>query len=233
MILSDRQILTEIEKGTIKVEPFRRECLGTNSYDVHLGPLLAVYKDAVLDSKKHNKIETWWPVIQLAGKDNLRQQAAMWQAMLMSAGLSPSRQILIHGFIASGGQKMSKSLGNVINPFDLVRKYGTDAVRYFLLRHVNPFEDSDVTLERFKELYNGNLANGLGNLVSRVMKMATANNIKFDPNFVSSSGISENDAFVVAYNQAMENYNFSAAMDAIWGMVSWADRSILKLPRSM
>lgn len=59
MILSDRQILTEIEKGTIKVEPFRRECLGTNSYDVHLGPLLAVYKDAVLDSKKHNKIETF------------------------------------------------------------------------------------------------------------------------------------------------------------------------------
>ena len=91
----------------------------------------------------------------------------------MSAGLPNSKQIIIRGFINSGGQKMSKSLGNVIDPQTLVNEYGTDAVRYFLAREVNPFEDSDVTLERIKESYNANLANGLGNLVSRVMKMAT------------------------------------------------------------
>src|SRR3989344_7932953 len=68
--------------------------------------------------------------IQVAGKDNLRQQAAIWQAMLMSAGLPNSKQIFIHGFINSGGQRMSKTLGNVVDPFELVKKYGTDAVRY-------------------------------------------------------------------------------------------------------
>jgi methionyl-tRNA synthetase len=66
---------------------------------------------------------------------------------------------------------MSKSLGNVISPSDLINEYGTEAVRYFLLRHLHPFEDSDFTLERFKEMYNANLANGLGNLVARIMKL--------------------------------------------------------------
>jgi len=88
------------------------------------------------------KYKKWWPVIQFAGKDNLRQQSAMWQAMLMSAGEKPSKQIIIHGFITSDGKKMSKSIGNVVNPFKLVDEYkefgeyGTDAVRYYLARHV-------------------------------------------------------------------------------------------------
>lgn len=118
------------------------------------------------------KYEKWWPVIQFAGKDNLRQQSAMWQAMLMSAGIEPSKQIVIHGFITSGGQKMSKSLGNVVDPFTLVDDYGTDAVRYYLARHTHPFEDSDFTTERFREVYNAHLANGIGNQVARVMKLA-------------------------------------------------------------
>lgn len=118
------------------------------------------------------RFKKWWPAIQFAGKDNLRQQTAMWQAMLLSAGLPLSRQIFIHGFITSGGQKMSKTLGNVISPAELVDKYGVDAVRYILLRHVSPFEDSDLTLEAIHEHYTAHLVNGLGNLVARVMKLA-------------------------------------------------------------
>ncbi len=110
--------------------------------------------------------------MQMAGKDQVRFQSVMWQAMLKSADLAPTHHVLYHGFITSGGQKMSKSLGNVISPFDLVTKYGTDATRYLLLRHVHPFEDTDITWERLDEWYNANLANGIGNLVSRVMKMA-------------------------------------------------------------
>jgi methionyl-tRNA synthetase len=110
--------------------------------------------------------------IQFAGKDNLRQQSAMWQAMLLSAGLPPSRQIVIHGFITSGGEKMSKSRGNVIDPFEVVEKYGTDALRYWLLREMPTFEDGDFTWERFKLFYNAHLANGIGNLASRVLTMA-------------------------------------------------------------
>ena len=74
------------------------------------------------------EFEKWWPVVQMAGKDNLRQQAAMWQAMLFSAGIAPSRQVVIHGFILTAGHKMSKSLGNVVDPMEIIREYGVDAL---------------------------------------------------------------------------------------------------------
>jgi methionyl-tRNA synthetase len=110
--------------------------------------------------------------LQLAGKDQVRFQSIMWQAMLKSAGVAATNCVVYHGFITSGGQKMSKSLGNVISPYELVARYGTDATRYLLLRHVHPFEDTDVTWERLDEWYTAHLVNGLGNLVARVMKMA-------------------------------------------------------------
>ena len=113
--------------------------------------------------------------LQLAGKDQVRFQSIMWQAMLMSAGLAQTKKIVYHGFITSGGQKMSKSLGNVIDPVAIVDEYGTDALRYFLARHIHPFEDSDFTMERFKDAYNADLANGIGNLAARVMQLAQSN----------------------------------------------------------
>lgn len=130
---------------------------------------------SVLGWPEKEDFDGYWPGIQFAGKDNLRQQSAIWQAMLLSSKLPNSKQIIIGGFITSGGQKMSKSLGNVIDPFAVKEKYGLEALRYFLTRHVHPFDDSDVTMEKIHEAYNANLANGLGNLVSRVMKMAEDN----------------------------------------------------------
>ncbi len=118
---------------------------------------------------------TFWRdghVMQVAGKDQVRFQSIMWQAMLKSAGVKATDKVVYHGFINSGGQKMSKSLGNVISPYELIARYGTDATRYLLLRHVHPFDDSDVTWEKLDEWYTANLVNGLGNLVARVMKMA-------------------------------------------------------------
>ena len=110
---------------------------------------------------------------QYCGKDNLRQQSATWQAMLMAAGLPNSHQIVIDGFLTGeGGIKMSKSIGNVVNPYDIVAEYGTDALRYFCVAELSSFEDSPFTPERFKESYNAKLANGIGNLTNRVMKMA-------------------------------------------------------------
>lgn len=117
--------------------------------------------------------ERYWPVVQYAGKDNVRQQSAMWQAMLMSAGLSPSAGIIINGFVTgAGGLKMSKSIGNVINPFDVVNDYGAEALRYFVINELHPFEDASFTLELFKTAYNAHLANGIGNTASRIIKMA-------------------------------------------------------------
>jgi len=111
--------------------------------------------------------------VQIAGKDMVKFQSVMWQGMLMSAGMPTTDHIVYHGFITGeGGIKMSKSLGNVINPNAIVSEYGTDALRYFLLREISPFEDSPFTMERFKEAYNAGLANGLGNLASRILTLS-------------------------------------------------------------
>lgn len=172
------------------------------------------------------KFNEFWPGLQVAGKDNLRQQSSMWQSMLMSAGLPISRQIFIHGFITSGGQKMSKSLGNIVDPFELVKKYGTDPVRYFFLREISPTEDGDFTYEKFEQRYNADLANGLGNLVARVTKLAAVNNIRFKLSLGRSLGRSLRVG--EKYKKALERFKFNEALIAIWELISFCDRHIEK-----
>ena len=132
------------------------------------------------DSFEQCTFVRWWPVTQYCGKDNNRQQSAMWQAMLMSAKLPNSKHIIINGFInAAGGQKMSKSLGNVISPYDVVvmfkevTRFPEDVLRFVLLHDIPSFEDGDMTIESIKTSYATHLQNGIGNLTSRIMKMAT------------------------------------------------------------
>lgn len=121
--------------------------------------------------KEGSLFDSAWPSVQVAGKDNLRQQTAMWQAMLMSVDIEPSKQVFIHGYVTADGQKMSKSIGNVINPYDLVAEYGTDATRLYLLGGMPSWQDGDYSKEQFEILFATKLANGLGNLVSRVAAM--------------------------------------------------------------
>ncbi|HCC06224.1 TPA: methionine--tRNA ligase [Candidatus Nomurabacteria bacterium] len=122
-------------------------------------------------------------VIQYCGKDNLRQQSLIWQGMLLAAGLPTTTNIIIDGFIISGGQKMSKSIGNVINPFDILEMfkeltdYPEDVLRFILLHEVPSFEDGDLTVESIKIAYTAYLANGIGNLTSRIMRMLNTYNI--------------------------------------------------------
>jgi methionyl-tRNA synthetase len=158
------------------------------------------------------KFKGWWPVVQLAGKDNLRQQSAMWQAMLMSAKLPPSKQIFINGFINVEGQKMSKSLGNVISPYDMVKKFGADGTRYLLLSFGNYGEDMDVSWKKFTEKYNADLANGLGNLVSRVIKLAQNSKSKT----ASSKKTSKHKAPTSKLISKME---LGRALELIWDMI--------------
>ncbi len=178
---------------------------------------LVNYVSAIGWPADESRFLKWWPVTQLAGKDNLRQQAAMWQAMLLSAGLPFSRNIFIHGFITSGGQKMSKSLGNVINPSELVEKYGTDAVRYILLRHVSHSEDSDLTLEAIHDHYTAHLTNGLGNLVARVMTLAEKHLPQ--PVVSTDADLKLDQVFLDAINA----FRFNEAMDAVFAKVAAAD----------
>ncbi len=169
------------------------------------------------------KFRTFWngspDCVQMAGKDQVRQQAAMWQAMLMSANLPLTGRIFIHGFITSGGQKMSKSIGNVIDPVAIVDQFGIDALRYYLLRHIHPTEDSDFTMDKFKETYNADLANGLGNLVSRVMKMAAANGVTLDKATLQG----EEALMEEWYKNSMDQFNLQAAANGIWERIQAAD----------
>jgi len=157
--------------------------------------------------------------LQVAGKDQVRFQSLMWQAMLLSADIKTTDTIFYHGFITSGGQKMSKSLGNVISPYDLVKKYGTDATRYILLRHVHPMEDSDVTWERLDEWYTANLTNGLGNLVARVMKLA-------EMHLGGTTELKNQDFVLNEVLDALGEYKFQEAMDAVWLAIGTTDLQI-------
>ncbi|HUD04335.1 MAG TPA: methionine--tRNA ligase, partial [Candidatus Paceibacterota bacterium] len=175
--------------------------------------------------------EKFWnkktPSVQYCGKDNLRQQSAMWQAMLMAAGLPNTHTIVVNGFVtAEGGLKMSKSLGNSVNPIDLVNECGTDALRYFVAREISPFEDSPFTMERFKEAYNSGLANGLGNLVSRSMKMQTlyGNSFPLISKDEARNKLHDKDI----YHGDFDRYDLKAVTDHIWNRVQWLDEFIQK-----
>ncbi len=167
------------------------------------------------------KFKKFWEdgeTLQVAGKDQIRFQSVIWQAMLLSADVPQTDIILYHGFITSGGQKMSKSLGNVVDPFAIVDEYGVDALRYFLLRHIHPFEDSDFTMERFKDAYNADLANGFGNLVARIMQLAETH---------LQQGTRPDAAdFPQEYTAAMESFEANKAADLVWERIKLLDQQI-------
>lgn len=169
----------------------------------------------------YQKDEKQNEIFQICGKDNLRQQSAMWQAMLSACDIKNTDKIFINGFINVDGQKMSKSLGNVIDPLEIVEKYGTDALRYYVCRHFNNFEDSDFTFEKFNESYNANLVNGLGNLTNRILAMS------------SNAGVKLNDedgvypVFGREYSK-LEDYDFNNELDEIWKSIGDLDELITR-----
>jgi methionyl-tRNA synthetase len=162
--------------------------------------------------------QEFWPGVHVIGKDILRFHAAIWPGMLLSAGLPLPKTLLVHGFITSGGKKMSKSLGNVIDPEELLTEYGTDAVRYFLARHISPFEDGDITRETFKAAYNADLANGLGNLASRVLTLAQTHlqepvKVEFVP-------------YPKEFTEPMERFEINKAAEYVWQRIGALDQKI-------
>lgn len=159
---------------------------------------------------------TAWPGLQVAGKDNLRQQSAMWQAMLMSAGIESSRQIYIHGFMTANGQKISKSLGNTVDPLEMVGKYGAEPLRYYLLSDITSGADGDFSEARLVEKYNTELGNDLGNLLQRTLTMAE----KFCARAVPL--ISQPIRFVDVwseYHESITSFQLNGALEATWKLV--------------
>jgi methionyl-tRNA synthetase len=156
---------------------------------------------------------------QYCGQDNLRQQAAMWQAMLMAAGLPNSFQIIINGFVTgASGVKMSKTLGNIIDPRKLISYYGIDAFRYYVVHHIHPWDGSPVTYESFHQAYNANLVNGLGNLTSRVLMMA-------EKHLLQSVDISQ-EKLPEEWHKNLSAFRIDLVCDYIWERISDLDKTI-------
>ncbi len=172
------------------------------------------------DAQKFNK---FWPGIQLAGKDNLRQQAAMWQAMLMSAQLPNSKKILINGFISVKGKKMSKSLGNVITAQDMAARYQTEATRFLLISLGTFSGDMDVSWKKFDQNYTSGLANGLGNLCSRIAKICDTAHINYQPKNKFQL-TADRAQFKQEFTDLMDQYQLTAALNWIQDLITQSDQ---------
>lgn len=165
--------------------------------------------------------------VHVIGKDILRFHALIWPAMLISAGLKLPKAIFVHGHILSDGQKMSKSLGNVIDPFELVKKYGAEAVRYFLLREIPTTGDGDFSYQKFEERYNGDLANGLGNLIARVAAIGEKlGDIKLENSIFEWFGGLTTSFKKNPYEELINNFELNKALEKIWEEIHDLDKLI-------
>ena len=164
-------------------------------------------------------IKDWWPAAaQFVGKDILRFHAIIWPAMLIGLDLPLPKVILSHGFVLANGQKMSKTIGNVIDPIEVLEKHGLEAFRYYFLRHVDTFLDSDFTWDKFEEAYNNELANDLGNLVQRLATLANKNNLEYD--------LGRTLEFSDEYKKIMDEFEFTKAFDLVWDKIRKINRRI-------
>lgn len=195
---------------------------------------LANYITALGWHKNDRLFQKYWPAdLHIIGKGITRFHAIYWPAMLKSAGISLPKEEFVHGYITVEGEKISKSLGNVIDPFELVKKYGTDAIRYYLLREIPSYGDGDFSERRFKELYNADLANGLGNLVARI---TTLTQKFFDgkiPTRTQNPFQKPHTALIKKelqtwkdYNEALKEYRFNEALSSVWEFIQTCDKYI-------
>ncbi|MEK7532782.1 MAG: class I tRNA ligase family protein, partial [Patescibacteria group bacterium] len=176
-------------------------------------------------SDDEKKLKQYWPAdVHIIGKEINRFHSLLWPAMLMSAGLEVPKKIAVHGWITVDGQKMSKTIGNVIDPFELVKKYPLDAVRYFFLREI-PFDnDGDFSYERFEECYNSNLAHDLGNLMLRVTTLFEKTEQKEIA--IKPFAVAESDPWYANYHDAIKAFRYHEALEFVWTLVREANKRL-------
>jgi len=168
----------------------------------------------VLGYPEHQDFKDFWPAnIQVVGKDILRFHAAIFPGILLGLGLPLAKTLYVHGFISVDGKKMSKSLGNVVSPLEIIDRYSADVLRYYILRHVPSYDDGDFSWDKIEEAYNGELANELGNSVQRTAAMI----IKYQKGVIGAIPEAEHD--LAQYQTALENCQFDRALDEVWRQV--------------
>ena len=190
---------------------------------------LSNYINALGYGENRGKFEEFWQDndarLHVIGKGIIRFHAIYWPAMLMSAGLNPPKALFVHGYLTVDGQKMSKSIGNVVDPLELVAKYGTDGVRYFLLREIPATGDGDFTFEKFEKRYNSDLASGLGNLFSRTVAMVIK--AGFDSSFeIEPEKAFSDKAREIEVKVSDKFIQFNESLGEIWELVSFCDKYI-------
>lgn len=181
---------------------------------------LTIYMTGVGFGTDDEMWKKWWPAdLHIIGKDINRFHTIYWPAMLLSAKLPVHKQVLIHSFItAPGGQKMSKTLGNVVDPFEMVKEFGLEPFRYYLLSQIPLADDGEASVDRFKEVYSSDLANGLGNLVARVAKLAEKNSLSLDHN--------NELTFSPEVLKGLHEYRFAESLNEIWKSLREVDKKI-------
>ncbi len=181
---------------------------------------LNIYQSGIGFGWDDNLYNKWWPAdLHVIGKGILRFHAIYWPAFLLSAKLKLPKQIFVHEYITINGQKMSKTVGNVLDPIPLIKKYGTDALRYYLLAKISPFSDGDFSEEKFKEVYNSDLANGLGNLVARVAKLCEKNNVNVR---INDKGLMINEEV----KKTLEGFKLNEALTFTWTQIANENKKI-------
>jgi methionyl-tRNA synthetase len=179
---------------------------------------LNVYQSGVGFGTDEEKYAKWWPAdVHVIGKGIIRFHAVYWPAILLSAGLKLPKELFVHEYFTVDGQKMSKTVGNVYDPLVAIEKYGVDALRYYCLAKVSPFQDGDFSEEKLHEAYTADLANGLGNLVARVGKLAENNQL--------SAGDLPT-SFNKEVSEYLQGYRFNEALSFIWSQIKEADQKI-------
>lgn len=236
------QIRTAIETGKLRISPEYRKkeflsLIKEGMHDVSISrprknlswgvpvpgddsQVMYVWFDAlsnyitVLGYPETQDYTEYWPAdLQIVGKDVLRFHAGIWPAMLIGLGLPLPKRILAHGHVNVSGQKMSKSIGNVVDPLEVVDAYGMDAFRYYFTRHIPTFDDGDFTWEKFENAYNNELGNDLGNLVQRIASMV----VRYQSGVIGEVPAGEHD--MKPYLDAMEALQFDRATDEVWTII--------------
>jgi methionyl-tRNA synthetase len=175
----------------------------------------------VLGYPEHADFKKFWPAdVQIIGKDILRFHAAVWPAMLIGLGLPLQKTLYVHGFVTVAGKKMSKTLGNVIAPSEVVDKYGVDAFRYFFLRHMPSYDDGDFTWQKMEDAYNNELADQLGNAVSRSFAMIA----QYQKGIIGNIPPAGHD--IGPYKQALGECRFDKALEEVWEQVRGVNQYI-------
>src|SRR3989344_2085383 len=165
--------------------------------------------------------------VHIVGKDILRFHAIIWPAMLLSVGLELPKSIYVHGFLNVNGQKMSKTTGNVVDPFSIIEKFGPEVLRYYLLREISSTEDGDFSEEKLIARYNGDLANGLGNLISRIITLVDKNlnaELIYKEELLDADVALKISEVVARCDTAIDSFKLHEALAAIWELIGFSDK---------